>query len=123
MNPSGVEKFVPFEARFECQFLHEDDVTVRLTWLINGTVLNRTPSNLCELSESTEAPNLNLIASTLSITATVNCNNTDVSCIAVWYNGSMQVTESSSSATLYVRGRIISFVIFFIVYINVCLEH
>ena len=106
MNPSDIEEFVGYNAQFECQFSHEDGVTVRLTWLINGTVLNKTPSHLCELRENTTSPNLNVIKSTLNIAATLDCNDTDVSCIAVWSNGSMLTTERSSLATFNVRGKI-----------------
>ena len=106
MNPTDVQGISGSTAEFQCHFSGTAGVSVHATWVVNGSVLNRATSRECDPTSTTNSKN-GVIVSTLHILTVTECNETEVYCIAVWFNGStgIQMIERSNSAFLYVQGK------------------
>ena len=112
MNPRDNEAFLGTTTVFECHYSYVDAINVHTTWIVNRTTFNKlTSPTICGISVNTESPSDNMIISTLSITAALECNKTEVQCITLLLNGSstadvrVQHIDLSQEALLYVRGK------------------
>lgn len=103
LNPSDQYVFANVTAVFHCQYYSA--LETHFGWVVNGSAINRIPSDHpCNPTTSISVMN-NSLTSTLRIIAVKECNGTEVYCVSVTYNGSRQVTENSFPAVLTVRGR------------------
>lgn len=103
VNPSDTEVPIGSTAHFECHYSNIHDVDIHTTWVVNGTVLNTAATQLCDSSASTSSRN-DVVISSLQVYVAIECDGIEVQCVAVWFNGSVVVTERSSSAILHILG-------------------
>ena len=94
LHPTSVTQAEGVDATFLCQYPQ----AAGINWIVNGTALNQLNPRPQEIGD---------VANSLKITALPNYNSTEIKCIATLLNGTVAMTELSSTATLTVQGMIL----------------
>ena len=95
-----MERAEGLEAVFSCQY-QEEGLTVTYEWFLNNSIVGDSTETVRTLRRTGEP-------TTLIILATPQHNNSTVYCEATIRNGSNRPFEISSTASLVVRGELIS---------------
>ncbi len=112
VQPVSVERAEGLEAVFRCQYQAEEGLTVTYDWSINSSLVTTDTETV-----RARPPSFPGGATTLTILATPQQNNSDVQCLTIFRNGTAIVrSEASATATLTVYSE-------FFLYVNLQINH